>query len=74
MSNYSFEIRWSIEDAAYIAICPEFPGVSAVGETAADALCEIQVALGLALETYQEEGWLLPAPRCIEQLRPGEIS
>jgi antitoxin HicB len=63
MNNYGFAVRWSDEDAAYIAVCPEFPGVSAFGDTAADALREIQVALDLAVETYQEEGWPLPAPQ-----------
>jgi predicted RNase H-like HicB family nuclease len=63
MNNYGFAVRWSDEDAAYIAVCPEFPGLSAFGETAADALREIQVALDLAVETYQEEGWLLPTPQ-----------
>jgi predicted RNase H-like HicB family nuclease len=67
MNNYGFSVRWSDEDAAYIAACPEFPGVSAFGDTPADALREIQVALELAVETYQEEGWALPAPQPLPQ-------
>jgi predicted RNase H-like HicB family nuclease len=65
MNNYGFAVRWSDEDAAYIAVCPEFPGLSAFGDTAADALREIQVALELAVETCQEEGWPLPAPQSV---------
>lgn len=59
---YSFNVFWSDEDAAYIAVCPEFPGLSAFGETAEQALTEMKLALELAMETYQEEGWTLPEP------------
>ena len=62
MSNYSFALRWSDEDAGYIAICPEFPGVSAWGQTADDAVREARVALELSIEVHNEEGWKLPAP------------
>jgi predicted RNase H-like HicB family nuclease len=62
MSNYSFTVRWSDEDEGYIAVCPEFPGVSAWGETPDDAIREVQVALELSIEIRNEEGWELPAP------------
>jgi|GEM_PF-572897 len=63
MNNYSFSVFWSDNDSGYIAICPEFPGISAFGETSDEALTEVQVALRLAIETYKEEGWALPEPR-----------
>lgn len=63
MDNYSFDIRWSDQDAGYIAMCPEFSGVSAFGDTAEAALREVTNALELAISTYQEQGWTLPAPR-----------
>jgi|GEM_PF-921579 len=63
MNNYSFNVFWSEEDEAYIATCPEFPRISAFGDTAEQALAEMQVALEMAIETYQEEGWPLPRPR-----------
>src|SRR6266496_6493443 len=62
MYKYSFHTTWSEEDAAYIALCPEFPGVSAFGETPEEAIAEVQIALKLAIETYQAEGWVLPEP------------
>lgn len=61
-NSYSFNVFWSEEDGSYIAICPEFPGLSAFGETAEQALAEMKVVLDLAIETYQEEGWTLPEP------------
>lgn len=63
MSHYSFLVNWSPEDQVYVATCPEFDGVSGFGETQAEALAEAQMSLALAIETYQEEGWALPAQR-----------
>ena len=62
MSNYSFTVRWSDEDRGYIAVCPEFPGVSGWGETAEEALREVRVALEMSIEVYTEQGWELPSP------------
>ena len=61
--EYGFQVIWSEEDGAYIATCLDLPGVSAFGDTAEQALAEAHVALRLAVETYQEEGWPLPAPQ-----------
>lgn len=65
MANYSYSVAWSPRDAAYIALSPEFPGLSAVGAAPADAIKELEVAIGLALETYAEAGERPPAPRLI---------
>ncbi|HET7463145.1 MAG TPA: type II toxin-antitoxin system HicB family antitoxin [Longimicrobium sp.] len=67
MNHYSYSVRWSDEDEAFIALCPEFPGLSAFGESAAEALEQVQVAVGLAVETHQAEGWPLPEPQAISQ-------
>lgn len=66
-STYSFRVVWSDEDDAFVAVCPEFEGVSGLGETAAEALSEAQVALELMMETYQHERWPLPAPTNLEE-------
>ncbi len=63
MNNYSFTITWSDEDEGYIAVCPEFPGQSAFGETVGESLTELKIALDLAVEIYQQEGWPIPEPR-----------
>ncbi len=48
MSNrYAIQIFWSEEDEGFIAICQEFPGLSAFGETREEALREAQTALDL---------------------------
>jgi len=61
-STYSFRVMWSDEDNAFVATCPEFEGVSGLGDTQAEALVEAQVALELMIETYAQERWPLPAP------------
>lgn len=67
MNHYSYSVRWSDEDEAFIALCPEFPGLSAFGESAAEALEQVQVAVELAVETHRAEGWALPEPQAISQ-------
>ena len=61
--EYKVQVIWSEEDRAFIARCPNFPGVSAFSESAAQALAEAHVALRLAVATYQDEGWPLPEPQ-----------
>ena len=62
MNRYGFKIFWSDEDEAFIAICQEFPGLSAFGSTEEEALREGKIALQLMVETYQESGIPLPQP------------
>ena len=58
---YSFRVIWSDDDDAYVATSPEFDGVSGIGDRPETALQEARAALRLAVETYEAEGWPLPA-------------
>ena len=60
--KYSFQVVWSGDDEGFVATCPEFKGVSGIGKTAREALVEAQTALGLMVETFEEEKWALPEP------------
>lgn len=62
-NKYSFNVFWSEEDEAYIVTCLEFPLLSAFGDNPEEAIAEMQIALRLTVETYQEEGWVLPEPK-----------
>ena len=64
--TYSLRIFWSEDDDAFIASCPEFPGVSGIGESAEEAVAEAKQALELAIETHRAEGWPLPNPTVLE--------
>jgi len=64
-SKYGLQIFWSEEDEGYIAVCQEFPGLSAFGETREEALREAQIALDLMIETYQKNSIALPEPQSV---------
>jgi predicted RNase H-like HicB family nuclease len=66
VNKYSFNIAWSDEDQEYVATCPGFPGLSALGETEEEALAEAKVALGLFIETCREKGIPLPEAQLVE--------
>jgi antitoxin HicB len=59
-SKYSFHLAWSDEDEAYIASCPEFPGLLAHGDTPEEAIREAGSALELSIETYNDNNLPLP--------------
>lgn len=63
MHRYSAQIVWSDEDEGFIATIPEFPTLSAFGETPAEALDEAHTALEGFLQIYEEDGLPLPEPR-----------
>ncbi len=61
--KYSVSVFWSDEDECFIATCPEFPLLSAHGETREEATAEFQIVLEMAIESYQEDGIELPKPK-----------
>lgn len=60
--RFSARVAWSEEDEAYVAFCPEFQGVSALGPSRTEAVRELNQALELAVETHEAEGWPVPEP------------
>lgn len=75
VDRYSIHIFLDEQDGTYLAITPEFPGVSAFGDSPGEALVEARVALALAVEAYADEGWPLPIPITApdEELPSGEF-
>lgn len=63
MTKYGFKIQWSDEDEGYIATSPEFPGLSAFGETEEEALSEAKIARQLFIDDLLESGEELPLPQ-----------
>jgi predicted RNase H-like HicB family nuclease len=51
---------WSEEDNAYVATCPDFPGLSAFGETPEEAFAEGMLCLQLFEESLLASGDPLP--------------
>jgi len=61
--KYALQIFWSEEDEAFVAVCQEFPGLSAIDENREEALREAQIALDLMIKTYLEKNIPLPEPK-----------
>ena len=62
-NRYTVHIFWSDEDEGFIAVCDEFPGLSAFGSSREEALNEAETALNLMIEHYRESGQNLPKPK-----------
>lgn len=69
-NKYSFEIAWSDEDNAYIACCPEFPGLIAHGDTPEEAVIELRITIEDTIDIYKNNNLTLPEPRLF-QLKKG---
>lgn len=63
MHKYEIIIYWSDEDQAFVAEVPELPGCAAHGDTPAAALSSCSEAIALWIETAEETGRPVPAPK-----------
>jgi predicted RNase H-like HicB family nuclease len=63
MKDYHINIFFSDEDQGYIADIPDLPMCSAFGDTASEALAEVEIAKHLWLEAARAEGKPIPEPR-----------
>ena len=61
--KYEILIYWSDEDHAYIAEIPELAGCMAHGDTEELTLSNIKAAMELWIETAEEYGDPVPAPK-----------
>lgn len=62
MSKHSILIYWSKEDDAFIALSPEFPGLSAFGETREEALKEAEFVIHEMICLAKEHNECVPSP------------
>ena len=63
MSDYHINIFYSDEDAAYVADIPDLDACSAFGQTAEQALSEVEKAKELWLDAARTAGKPIPQPR-----------
>lgn len=63
MRDYHINIFYSEEDEGYIADIPDLEACSAFGDTAEDALREVEIAKAAWLEAAKAEGKPIPEPR-----------
>ena len=64
--KYSASAFWSEEDECYVALVPEFPGLSAFGDTPSKAVEQAEAALQGMIEVMQEDGEPLPEPQTLK--------
>jgi predicted RNase H-like HicB family nuclease len=60
--RYPVSVFWSDEDEGFVAIAPDLPGCSAFGETAEEALRELDPAMEAWLEATVKAGNPIPKP------------
>jgi predicted RNase H-like HicB family nuclease len=63
MYKYETIIYWSEEDQVYLAEVPELPGCMAHGASYESALANAMEAIALWIDTAQEFGDPVPAPK-----------
>jgi predicted RNase H-like HicB family nuclease len=63
MSDYHINIFYSEEDGGYIADIPDLEFCSAFGETARQALAEVEIARDAWMEAARMAGRPIPVPR-----------
>jgi predicted RNase H-like HicB family nuclease len=63
MQKYEIIIYWSAEDQVFVAEVPELSGCMAHGDTQEAALANAKEAMRLWIETAQEFGDPVPAPK-----------
>lgn len=61
--RYEVIIYWSEPDFAFVAEMPELPGAAADGQTAEEALANLQLVAHEWIETARELGREIPAPK-----------
>ena len=61
-NEYSYHAQYSEEDTCYIGQAAEFPGLSALGNTRAAALAEINLVVTEGIKLLQARNQPLPAP------------
>lgn len=60
--KYSYRVSWCENNQYFIAQCAEFPGVTADGPTAAEALLEAQSLVAAGVAWLIEDGQVPPPP------------
>ena len=63
MAKYERIICWSEEDQRWIVDVPELPGCMADGETAVEALENVEIIINEWLEQARELGREIPQPK-----------
>lgn len=67
MDKYSLQLIWSATENAYVATVPEFPQLTLVAPSAAEAIARLQTAIAAYLQGQAERRESAPRPRHLEE-------
>lgn len=62
IDHYPAEVFWHEPSGCWVAIAPDFPGSSAVGDTRAEALTELQDCIAACIEANLATDRPIPQP------------
>ena len=62
VTRYPAQVFWSEDDKGFIAVAPDLPGCSAIGETQEEALRELHEAIAGWIDAARSVGNPVPAP------------
>lgn len=62
VAHYTYRVTWSAEDDEYVATCLEFPSLSWLSESRADAIDGLEALVADIVEDMQETGEPVPEP------------
>ncbi len=65
--KYGFRVAWSEEDESWVATCPDFPMLSAFGESVQEAVDEAGEVLARYIEEYERDGVVLPEASVVRE-------
>lgn len=71
--RYSMTVQWSEEDESYIALSPQWPGLSAFGSTREEAIKEAGIALRAMMETAKDHKMVVPEPDRFERSQNANV-
>ena len=63
MSDYHINVFYSDEDGGYVADIPDLDACSAFGQSAEEALAEVEIAKAAWLAAARQDGRTIPVPR-----------
>jgi len=66
INKYSVKIAWSDEDECFVATIPEFPNLSAFGDSQEEAMADAKVVLQMAVESLERDDIAAPVPKVVE--------
>jgi predicted HicB family RNase H-like nuclease len=69
LDHYSYRVYWSDEDEEFVARCTEFPSLSGLAKSQAQALVEVRAAVEGAVMSMLDEGENVPEPLSTHKYR-----